>query len=430
MKLISLEAQNIKRLKAVEIAFRDGLMVIGGKNGAGKSSCLDAIAMALGGKDLICDQPLRKGEARGHVTVTLGGPETMYTVTRKFSSKGTTSLVIEAADGSRPTSPQALLDGLLGSLAFDPLAFSRMSVKTQAETLRELVGLDTAAVDGEIGAAFAKRTEVGRDVSRLEGSVQSAPHHDGVPAAEVSATAIADELTAAMELAGKKTALMARSEREADAAQKARDAITEKRAAIEKLEAEIATLQEAQIEGAAAADSFKLQAEQIVAPDLEEIRGRMKAADQTNAKVRQNAQRKALQSELLAARRTHEALQEELVDLRDKRLKMIEGCKFPVAGLAIDENGVLLEGLPFSQASQAEQLRVSVAMGLAMNPKLKLLLIRDGSLLDETNLAAIAEMAENAGAQILMERVSVDAFTSVVIEDGAVQAADEVGAPA
>jgi len=82
-----------------------------------------------------------------------------------------------------------------------------------------------------------------------------------------------------------------------------------------------------------------------------------------------------------------------------------------------------LRGVPFSQASSAEQLRVSVAMGLAMNPTLRVVLIRDGSLLDSASMQLIAEEAAKNKAQVWVERVSEDgAGCTVVIEDGMVQA--------
>ena len=92
--------------------------------------------------------------------------------------------------------------------------------------------------------------------------------------------------------------------------------------------------------------------------------------------------------------------------------------EFPIDGLGMDEDGVVYDELPFAQASSAEALRVSVAIGLAMNPKLKVLLIRDGSLLDEDNLRLVAEMAEKHEAQVWIERVGQGEECSVIIEDG------------
>ena len=49
VKITSLEAENVKRIKAVQIEpASTGLTVIGGNNGQGKTSVLDAIAWALG----------------------------------------------------------------------------------------------------------------------------------------------------------------------------------------------------------------------------------------------------------------------------------------------------------------------------------------------------------------------------------------------
>lgn len=90
-------------------------------------------------------------------------------------------------------------------------------------------------------------------------------------------------------------------------------------------------------------------------------------------------------------------------------------------GLTFDENGVLLNKIPFDQASSAEQLKVSLAMGIAMNPKLRVLLIRDGSLLDEDNLKMIAELAAKNDCQIWLERVGSGDEVSIIIEDGSIK---------
>ena len=52
VKISSLELENVKRIRAVQIVPTSaGLTVIGGNNGQGKTSVLDAIAWALGGID-------------------------------------------------------------------------------------------------------------------------------------------------------------------------------------------------------------------------------------------------------------------------------------------------------------------------------------------------------------------------------------------
>ena len=52
LQILKLEAENVKRLKAVAIRPHGSVVKVGGKNGQGKSSTLDAIMYALGGKSL------------------------------------------------------------------------------------------------------------------------------------------------------------------------------------------------------------------------------------------------------------------------------------------------------------------------------------------------------------------------------------------
>ena len=59
-------------------------------------------------------------------------------------------------------------------------------------------------------------------------------------------------------------------------------------------------------------------------------------------------------------------------------------------------------------------------MGLAMNPKLRVLLIRNGNDLDADNLELVREMAAEADAQVWIERLDATGDVAVVIEDGEV----------
>ena len=96
-------------------------------------------------------------------------------------------------------------------------------------------------------------------------------------------------------------------------------------------------------------------------------------------------------------------------------------AKFPIKGLAFDDTGVTYNGIPFSQCSTAERLRVSLAMAMAMNPKLKVLRIMDGSLLDSQNMAVIQEMVAANDYQCWIERISENAGCGIYIEDGEVK---------
>ncbi|MBU2110832.1 MAG: ATP-binding protein, partial [Actinobacteria bacterium] len=153
LRVVKLTAENIKRISAVEITPTGDVIVIGGKNGAGKSSVLDSIAYALGGQKLVAAQPVRRGQEKGRVRVDLGD----IVVTRSFTATGGGQLVVSDKDGKRQTSPQAILDRLVGRLSFDPLAFATMDPAKQRDTLREIAGLDLTDLDAQRVALYEKR---------------------------------------------------------------------------------------------------------------------------------------------------------------------------------------------------------------------------------------------------------------------------------
>ena len=92
---------------------------------------------------------------------------------------------------------------------------------------------------------------------------------------------------------------------------------------------------------------------------------------------------------------------------------------WPVDGLGFDESTgvVTFNGRPFSQASSAEQIRVSLAMGMSANAGLRTLFIRDGSLLDGDTMATIKQQVEAKGYQVFVEVVKSD-DCSLVISEG------------
>src|SRR5438874_2068433 len=96
MKIISLVAENIKKLRAVEITPDGEIVTISGRNGQGKTSVLDSIWWALTGTKHIQGEPIRKGETKARIKLDLGG----LVVERKFTAAGST-LSVESAEGAR-----------------------------------------------------------------------------------------------------------------------------------------------------------------------------------------------------------------------------------------------------------------------------------------------------------------------------------------
>jgi hypothetical protein len=292
-----------------------------------------------------------------------------------------------------------------------------MKPRDQLDTLRGLVGLDLSDLDRRRKALYDERALSGRDVNGRQTQIEAMPHYPDAPAEEISVAALSEKLSAAERHNAKQDNLGMSKK----ASEKAL-ADSEKRQL--EIEAEIERqrgLLEREREAAKRYTQMIAASSVPVYQDAEPIRKAIQEAETVNRQVRANASRAAMVAQFETAKKQYADLDKQIEAIDAEKARMVREAAFPVAGLGLTEDGVTFKGLPFSQCSSAEQLRVSVAMGLAMNPALKVLLIRDGSLLDDDSMKAIGEMVDAAGAQVWIERVGEGDECSVVIENGTVK---------
>src|SRR5690606_14144794 len=122
------------------------------------------------------------------------------------------------------------------------------------------------------------------------------------------------------------------------------------------------------------------------------VRTQLAAAEETNRKIRENRQRKQLERELREKERQVESLTSAIEAIDAQKAEQLAAAQFPVPGLGFDETGPSPYGIPLEQASQAERLRVSVAIGAALNPRVKVMLLRDVRLLHEERVWPLAAL--------------------------------------
>lgn len=408
MKILELRAENVKRLVAVTIKPDGNVVEIHGENGAGKSSVLDSIAYALGGKELHPPEVIRRGQENAQVVVDLGDR-----IIRRRWTAGGSSLTVESKDGARFPSPQAWLDKVIGSLSFDPLAFIRLEPKKQVETVRNLVGVDTKVIDDAHAALFARRTTVTAEGKAMRARYDALPvPADDVPDEPVSVDQLLNEQAQLQEKKAANDHLRQRRLAKKDAREAAARRVELADQLVTRLERELgeanAKMQAAMGDLAAAKTAegiVETEAAALVDPDVADVVRRISRASFTNDAVRAKKERIALHAQLELKREEQKALAMKLEQLVDDKAKLLASARFPVPGLGFTSEGLTLGGLPIEQASSAEQLRLGVAMGFALNPTLKVVLIHDGSLLDAKSLALVGEMAAAAGGQVWIERV-------------------------
>jgi len=433
VKILELRAENIKNLKVVEIKPEESAVVLTGKNGAGKSAVLDSIFMALTGKKL--DQPIREGEARAEINVDLG----KYKVRRVFTAKGE-RLEVTSAEGAIFKSPQTLLDGILGKLTFDPLSFSTMADKPRRDLLASLVGLDFVELDKERAELYNERTIKNREIKggdptafrkdpnaplpleSLVGKMEKPP--EGTPRQEVS---MAEEMAKVEAL--EERARMHQKFTEQRAMLVESIAINDKR--IEDKQGDIRELQLRikAIEGEIANirnDSVDIgqQIEAMVAPEeikpeqIIEARKGLLAIEEQNKTIRKAIEFDAALYRLEEARKAVAKLEEGMVKIDLEKQNRIAAAEFPIAGLGITDEYVTFESKPFGQLSTGQQIRISTAIAMAMNPEIRVIFIREGSLLDKEGFDGIVEMAREKDYQVWIEKVSDDKGVGIYLEAG------------
>lgn len=433
MRILKFYAENVLRLQAVPITPTGNVIQITGANASGKSSVLNAIFYALAGKSGHAAEPIRHGTERAIIRLVLGGEgERELVVTRRFSGAGT-ALTVESSDGAVFKSPQGLLEKMIEGLTFDPVAFSRLTPKQQAETLRGLVTLDTdvEALDAANARDYELRREWNRKVEFYNGRV--ATLKEGVTADEPSRVDI-EALTAQMAQASEHNAAIERTRTDRETR---RFSIQEKARRIRTLRDEIERLTK-QADGLEAEwnvarnvlddeESVQKLPEPIDVTALaHEINEAMKVNTLHDNWTRQRELLDTAMADLRAAQIVSSDLSEAMEKREAEKQASIARAKMPIEGLSFTPGEVLYKGVPYAQASAAEQIRVATAIGMTLRPELRILCIRDGSLLDDSSRAIIAQLADEHDFQVWLEAVSPEPTIGFHMVDGRLAAIDGV----
>jgi len=451
MKILELRAENIKNLKAIEIRPGDDAVILSGKNGAGKSAILDSIFISLTGKKI--EQPIRNGENRAEINVDLGD----YKIRRIFTEKSD-RLEVLSKEGAAFKSPQTLLNAIFGDLSFDPLAFSNMKEKPQRELLAQLVGLDFTEIDAKRVALYNERTVKNREIKGSDsGQYRDDPNaplpleslvskmevpKPGTPRLEIS---IAEEIAKIEVIEDKRDnyldALKAKETLEAEIKQTGEGIEKEEKEynqkinelidEVARINEEIARLRRAKkdnAEGGIAAINKtyeKIQTmaipEEVKQEDIAKARQALSDIEATNIKIRKAIEYDKKQAELKEAKRVIKNLEDGMMKIEIEKDRRLKEAKFPIESLSLTDTCVIYNNKPFSQLSTGEQIRISTAIAMTLNPQLKIILIREGSLLDSEGLKAVTEIAKGRDYQLWIEKVSDDKGVGIYIEDGEIK---------
>lgn len=416
-RVVRLQSENIKRIEAVDITPEGDLVIVAGNNGHGKTSVLDSIMYALGGKDCVAQEPVRRGEAKGSVTVDCGA----FVATREFAQTGQ-KLILKNKDGKPISRPQEFLDSILGDLSFDPLAFAQKKSSDRLKSLLSLTdGLDEslAAIDAKRSKLYEERKEWNVTIRNLNGQLADMPKPGADwPEGEVNPQIVIDEknrLQKVIDANMKERQTLANLEEDERDGEKEVRELTEKlKNATESLAVVFANrmAQEKLVDG-------------LVDPDLSKIDDKLNDLIEENKLAVKRRQYESISGKKELAEETAKSLTDQIDQCDRAKEHLLSSAKLPIPGLGFSDGDVVFNGILFDQLSDAEKLKVSLSMAMAANPSMRVIRITNGSLLDENNLAIVRQMAVENDYQVWIECVGNREDATVIIENGKVKA-DEI----
>jgi len=424
MKIIRFTAENFKGLKAVEINPTGDVVTLTGRNGAGKSSVLDAITAALCGGPM----PVRAGETRSEVVVTLGDDNTQYQVRRVCTEKGDRLEVKNTTENTRYGSPREMLNKMVGNIAIDPLGFVKSKPAEQIDTLFNMmpelrVRLEEA--DREIAKIKQLRSDNLAQQRIYDSQIKTSPI---VVVPEMVDVAALEERLKADEIRNNE---IYEHNREIS---KAAAELTRRQDAIDRCEDDIARInrQMAALAEEKAAAMEKLDGIISVSPpvvgeelqyvDSTETRRLITEAHENNRKASEIAAKNKATDDAIARldglKTGYAAAGVALKDTETAKAGILSGA-LPLPGLSVEGRTISYNGVPLADLSTGEKIRVGVAMAQVQNPKAKIILVDDASLLDSANMAILHEACDD-GYQVWEVVNDESGNVGITIEDGTI----------
>lgn len=377
---------NFQKVSYAKIEPSGNLIILAGKNGAGKTSTNDGIEANLTGHNgRNIKRPIKDGHGKASIETKLSDGSTLI---RGYTPSGTT---LKGKDAEGNKFGQREIDARLSSLGIDGRKFISMGEKDQLAALLSIVDLPfkPAELDAERKALEAKRLSVGQQGKAI-GEVEVDPN---LPAEEVSAS----EIISAIRESEEARRLIIDYER----------GVREAHESISEINRKIADLIAERSELESTLSGRKERLESLPAPqDTTNLEAQLAGVEESNASVRANNQAREQAQRKLELRAEYESLTEQIKAVDKRKADGLAQAEMPIEGLNFDDEGVLYQGVPFSRASGREQLIVSCAMIMATDPEIRVIIIRDGNVLDMEGLEILRSMAEATDFQIFIEIVA------------------------
>lgn len=400
VKISSFEIENVKRVKAVALEpTENGLTVIGGRNGQGKTSVLDAIAWALGGNKFAPSQPYREGSTiPPHLKIELSNG-----IVVERSGKNSSLKVIDP-NGNK--GGQALLDKFISQFALNLPKFMNANGKEKADTLLQIIGVGDKLyeLETEEEKIYNQRHAIGQIADQKKKFAKEMPEYKDVP----------DELVSASELIRQQQDILARNgENE------------QKRKRLSFIENELNNAQIAYNNAKKRLEELlsdveiaRKSAENLVDESTAELEKNIADIDEINRKVRANLDKEKAEDDAKLYSKQYDELTYKIDEIRKSKYDLLNNAELPLDGLSVENKELTYKGYKWDNMSGSEQLKVATAIIRKLNPECGFVLLDKLEQMDTQTLKEFSTWLEGEGLQAIATRVSSGDECSIIIEDG------------
>ena len=393
MKINKLEIENVKRVKAVKMEpSANGLTIIGGRNGEGKTSVLDAIAWALGGNTFRPSAPEREGSTIPpylHIVMNNG-----LVVERKGKNSD-----LKVTDPS--------------GLALDLPKFMEANDKEKAQTLLNIIGVGDKLAELELQEKrlYQERLTVGRIADQKKKFADEQIYYPEAPKEPVSAADLIKEQQDILARNAERERWQREYEDILDDIMNIEDLIDRKQKEIADLKNDLAVLREREVQ----AQKTPAQLKRESTAELEES---IRQVDEINRKVRANLDKDKAEDDARDYAEQYEDLTGQIEEVRARKKALLNNAELPLPDLTVEDGKLLYKGQQWDNMSGAEQLKVATAIVRKLNPKCGFVLIDKLEQMDQETLADFGAWLEAEGLQVIATRVSTGEECSIIIQDG------------
>ena len=411
MKINALELENVKRIKAVRLEpSPNGLTIIGGKNGQGKTSVLDAIAWGLGGDRYKPSVPAREGALVPpsiHIELDNG-----LVVERKGVNSA-----LKVVDATGKKSGQRLLDAFISKLALDLPAFLSATDKEKADTLLKIIGVgdQLTALEEKEKKLYFQRTEIGRYRDMKEKAAKNMPSYPNLPETPISASDLIKQQQAILAKNGE-------NQRKRENEEYYNRILAEAQIAFDKAKAALKQAEQNCLAARKAAEDLQDESTAELEKNIADI-------EEINQKIRINEDKKKAEEEADSYSLKYNQLTDVLDEVRNKKQALLDGADLPLPGLSVEEGKLIYNSVPWDGMSGAEQLKVATAIVRKLNPECGFVLMDKLEQMDLDTLQEFGTWLKDQGLQVIATRVSTGAECSIIIEDGMVKGTTDGIAP-